>query len=108
MNNYRNQKRSERRENMRDFSEMPSGMNCAKLLSTLRMLDFAIIETALYLDAYPESEEALNYYNNLIEQRVEYAEAYEAKCGPLTIMGNKSDNSWDGVSGPWPWEPEAN
>ena len=55
-----------------------------------------------------ESEEALNYYNNLIEQRVKYDEAYEAKCGRLTIMGNESDNSWDWVSEPWPWEPEAN
>ena len=74
----------------------------------LRALDFAIQETVLYLDAYPENPQALEYYHQLLEQRNQTMAAYEKKCGPLNMYGNASRTSWDWVEGPWPWEPEAN
>lgn len=77
-------------------------------MKMLRALDFAIQETVLYLDAYPENQQALQYYHQLIEKRRELAEAYERGCGPLTMYGNQSRTSWDWVEGPWPWEADAN
>ena len=74
----------------------------------LRALDFAIQETVLFLDAYPENKQALAYYHQLVEQRGQVMAAYQKKCGPVTMYGNVSRNSWDWVTGPWPWEPEAN
>ncbi len=74
----------------------------------LRALDFAIQETALYLDAYPNHPQALEYYHALIAQREKTAAAYESSCGPLTIYGNRNPKAWDWVSGPWPWEMDAN
>ena len=82
--------------------------NCKSQLENLRALDFAIVETGLYLDAYPQSREALEYYHALIAQREKLAAAYERGCAPLTVYGNRSKTSWDWVAGPWPWEADAN
>ena len=82
--------------------------SCTDQLELLRAIDFAIQETVLYLDAYPNSSEALAYYHKLIEQRTQVAEYYERHCGPLTFYGNVSKNSWDWTASPWPWEVDAN
>ena len=81
---------------------------CRDRMKTLQALDFAIQETVLYLDAYPESRPALDYYHQLLAQRNEAMAAYERDCAPVTMYGNQSRTSWDWVEGPWPWEPEAN
>lgn len=82
--------------------------NCQNDLKMLRAIDFAIQETVLYLDAYPDHKQALHYYHQLIEQRKMLMESYEKNCGPLTMYGNQSHTSWDWVEGPWPWEADAN
>ena len=76
--------------------------NCGTLMHQLQTVDFAIIELTLYLDSYPESCEALQLLNKLIEQRDALAKAYESECGPLTAAGGKR-SSWDWVNDPWPW-----
>lgn len=81
---------------------------CREQLQLLRALDFAIQETVLYLDAYPNHAEALQYYHALTRQREETLAAYEQTCGPMTIYGNQSATTWDWVTDPWPWEPDAN
>ena len=86
----------------------PMRGDCVAELKKLRALDFAIQETVLYLDAYPENRQALEYYHQLLAERKRTMDAYEAKCGPLNMYGNVSHNSWEWVKGPWPWEPEAN
>jgi spore coat protein JB len=82
--------------------------DCKERLALLRAIDFAIQETVLYLDAYPNCAEALAYYHKLIEERRQVMEYYEQKCGPLTFYGNVSKSSWDWTDGPWPWEADAN
>ena len=39
----------------------PIQNDCARLMQQLREIDFSIVETALYLDAYPEQPQALEY-----------------------------------------------
>ena len=80
---------------------------CAATMKKLREIDFCIVETILYLDAYPDHPQALEYYHKLVEERAMLMEQYEQKCGPLTIYGNKSHGSWDWVKTPWPWEADA-
>ena len=82
--------------------------SCRNDLKMLRAVDFAIQETVLFLDAYPDHKQALQYYYQLIEQRRMLMESYEKSCGPLTMYGNQSRTSWDWVEGPWPWEADAN
>ena len=81
---------------------------CREQLQLLRTLDFAIQETALYLDAYPDHPEALSYSHALIAEREKALNAYQKGCGPQTIYANESRTSWDWVKGPWPWESDAN
>ena len=88
---------------------MTNSMNhrCEQLLEQLRAIDFSIVETTLYLDAYPDHPQALDYYHRLTEERKKVADQYEMSCGPLTVLGNHSRNSWDWVKTPWPWETDA-
>ena len=87
----------------------PTGnVGCAGLMKKLKEVDFAIIETALYLDAYPKCRKALDYYKQLIKERGMLAEAINHKCGPMTIRDNEERDSWSWVEGPWPWEADAN
>ena len=82
--------------------------NRSMLMNKLRMLDFAIQETALYLDAYKDNASALEYYSSIKKMREDVMAEYEAKYGPITIFGNESTRSWQWNDAPWPWEVEAN
>ncbi len=77
---------------------------CSKLLKQIQMVDFALYEVILYLDAYPESCEALNTYHMLMNRKKKLLSGYEETCGPITAHGNVSTTSWDWVKGPAPWE----
>ena len=81
---------------------------CREQLQALRALDFAIQDTVLYLDAYPDHPEALAFYHALLAEREKVMRAYQKGCGVQTIYGNESHTSWDWVKGPWPWESDAN
>ena len=74
------------------------------LLQKLRQVDFAIYDTILYLDAYPNCRKALAHYHTLIEMQKQLKAEYEAKYGPVTALGNVSRDNWDWTSTPWPWE----
>lgn len=80
---------------------------CRRLLKKLREYDFAIVETALFLDTHPNNRKALAYYTKLRDERAALAAEYEKNVGPITICGNKSDSKWDWITGPWPWEGEC-
>ena len=83
-------------------------MSCTGMQKRLQVLDFAIVETALYLDVYPQNKKALEYYHTLIAERRALAQSIHAQCGPTTAWENESTTAWNWISGPWPWEPEAN
>lgn len=80
---------------------------CKQLMQQLREVDFCLVETVLYLDAYPDHPQALEYYHRLVEERAKLTEQYESSCGPLTVCGNASRSCWDWVKTPWPWEADA-
>ena len=63
------------------------------LLRTIQELDFAIYETILYLDVYPNNQDALEYYHTLVTERNTLAAEYEATHGPLTASSNLRRNS---------------
>ena len=71
-------------------------------------VEFAITEAVLYLDAYPECAEALNYYHRLLEERKMLLQSINSQCGPMTHYGNISKETWLWTNGPWPWKYEAN
>ena len=80
---------------------------CKRLMSQIRAVDFALYETVLYLDVYPNSCDALETYHKLKAQSKALHKEYEAVCAPLTAFGNESTASWDWMSNPFPWEYDA-
>ncbi len=75
-----------------------------ELLNRLRVCDFVLAETNLYLDTHPNDETALAYYREHLAQRREAAAQYIGKYGMLTAMDDPSETHWSWVDGPWPWE----
>ncbi len=89
--------------------ENGSSSNCKNLLHRLQTLDFSIIDTVLYLDAYPDCQQALDYYKKLQSERAMLLSTLSQSCRlPITSFENSSVDNWDWVDGPWPWEPSAN
>ncbi len=83
--------------------------SCQALMRRLQALDFSIVDTVLYLDAYPHSKEALDYYHKLLSERAELSSRLAETCRrPVTCMENASRDTWNWVDGPWPWDPRAN
>ena len=81
--------------------------DCQKLKQRLQAVDFSLIDTVLYLDAYPDSCEALGYYHKLKKERQMLMEALSESCNmPITSFDNASTDSWNWTDSPW--EPAAN
>ena len=78
------------------------------LLKEIQAEDFALYETALYLDGHPDSRSAKSYFDQHRTASGALREKYEAAYGPLSLSGNPGDGAWRWISSPWPWEKEAN
>lgn len=77
------------------------------LLNEIRALDFALLETGLYLNAY-DCEEAKEYFKTIKEKRERLAHEYETNYGPFVMTNGLINGNWCWAKGPWPWESEAN
>lgn len=83
--------------------------DCMKLKEQLRIVDFSIIDTVLYLNAYPESKEALKYYHKLREERKMIMDTLAESCNiPVTHFDNCAEDRWTWIDSPWPWQIAAN
>ncbi len=76
------------------------------LLKRLKICDFVLTETALYLDTHPEDKDALDYYNKHLNMRNETLDEYTRKYGTILRDKPQSEDKWDWVDNPWPWESE--
>ncbi len=81
---------------------MISNNSREKMLRQVQAYDFALYDTILYLDAYPDSREALNAYNKYSKLAKRARDEYEARFGPITPP--QEVNSWNWTQGPWPWQ----
>lgn len=85
-----------------------NGNENRSLMNRLQALDFSIVDTVLYLDAYPHCQEALDYYHKLVSERDALLRAMAQRNTPVTNFENASHDGWDWLNGPWPWELAAN
>ena len=92
---------------MVNMSSCRCSADCKQMTDRLREVDFAINETVLYLDAYPDCAAALNYYKELTAERRALMSAISEKCGPVTNTDN-AGGTWRWTHGPWPWQIDAN
>ena len=66
---------------------------------------FAMIDTQLFLDVYPDNCEAIEYYLEMKKKHEEAVAEYECAYGPLTAA-NAADSGecWRWTQGQWPWQ----
>ncbi len=78
------------------------------LLRAIQMYDFYLIDLNLFLDTHPNDRKALAKFNEMREKRQQAYDAYIAKYGPITAVQSDSEDYFDWIDGPWPWERSAN
>lgn len=81
-----------------------NGMSRERLMQKLQMYSFAVYDALLYLDAYPDSAEALEFYNRNKRLEQEAMNEYERRFGKISL--SCQEDSWQWTDGPWPWQNE--
>lgn len=81
--------------------------DCANLMCRLRKVDFAIYDTVLYLDVYPDCVKAQELYRRLVSERADLCKRINSGCNPINF-NEVQPGKWSWTNGPWPWEPGAN
>ena len=74
------------------------------LMCKIMEIDFALNEMVLFLDTHPCDKKALSLYNKYADKSRELKAMYNENFGPITPADNLSQENWDWVHGPWPWE----
>ncbi len=77
------------------------------LMREIQETDFAIVETALFLDTHPTNRDALAYYCELKERNESLRKEYSSKCGPLNFYSSEKGDHWGWIANPWPWELDS-
>ena len=76
-----------------------------EMLTNIGEYSFAMHELNLYLDIYPNDQNALNLFNKYQKQANELIMNYERKYGPINVFSNTLNNvpfNWSIAK--WPWE----
>ena len=77
-------------------------MNTDDLLMQIMMLDFAVQDSALFLDTHPNDKEALNYFNEATTRLRNAKREYQRRGHALV---NREIDAYqnDYLTAPWPW-----
>ena len=76
----------------------------SRLMRQIMEYDFTEHELTLYLDTHPNDKNALKMHSEAAKKLKELTEIYEATYGPITSSGNLSEDKWEWIESPWPWE----
>lgn len=74
------------------------------LMNRIRVCDFVLLETSLFLDTHPDNRMALEHYKKYQQLAKAAHEEYVKKYGPMTKGDYDGGDRWKWVDGPWPWE----
>ncbi len=72
-------------------------------LERLRELEFALLETNLYLDGHPNNRKALDFYKKTKAARDVAYDDYVKNVGPMFAADVRQDY-WSWINDPWPWQ----
>ncbi|MDD2397778.1 MAG: spore coat protein CotJB [Tissierellia bacterium] len=75
-----------------------------EMLLEIQKLQFAALDTALYLDTHPNDPVALYRHKMYTDQLKQVKDAYEMQFGPMTIFSHEVGDNWRYINSPWPWE----
>lgn len=77
-----------------------------QMLQEIQAINFALLETVLYLDTHPESRVVLDKHNELARRLNRLTDQYQKEYGPLYPSYEDADYPWSWIDSPWPWEIE--
>ena len=72
------------------------------LLKRIQELSFAKVETELYLDTHPDCQNALEFYNDILEELNDAMIKYQGSVRALFSEG-AAGKRWSWVDESWPW-----
>lgn len=82
-------------------------MYANELLNNIRKYQFYALELNLFLDNFPDNEQANEDYKIVSCKLRALMNEYEKDYGPLTNFGSASvENAKAWLKGPWPWESD--
>ena len=79
----------------------------AHKLCDLQAVNFAITELGLYLDTHSDDEEAVQLFNQYVEQYEMLRQQAEQSGMALTQMEAAAGGSYTWLQDPWPWGAET-
>ena len=82
-----------------------NNLNREKMMQKVQMYSFAVYDALLYLDAYPDSKSALEFYNKYKKAEDRAISEYEQRYGKIRL--GMDESSWQWTQGPWPWQEEG-
>ena len=78
------------------------------LLNRIKVCDFVMVETGMFLDTHPTDKEALAFYQKHNDLYKTAKAEYILNYGPLMATDYDGGERWNWIDSPWPWEKEAN
>lgn len=78
------------------------------MLKQIQCYNFAAYDMLLYLDTHPEDKKAFKMFQELVNKTNELKRVFEEEFGPLSQFATASQDCFNWLNSPWPWEKEAN
>lgn len=76
-----------------------------QMFRDIGIVDFVLVELALYLDTHPYDREVIEYYNHYLKIKNQMTREFSQKYFPLQLSYADSMKEWRWGSAPLPWEP---
>lgn len=78
--------------------------NKEQMLKDIGIVDFTLVELALYLDTHPFDRSAMEYFNHYSRMKNQLVKEFSQKFFPLTKDMAESNKEWRWGMAPLPWE----
>lgn len=78
--------------------------NKEQLLHDIGIVDFVLVDLALFLDTHPTNTRAMEYFNHYNRIKNEMVSDFSQRYYPLTLSMADSDTEWRWGEAPLPWE----
>lgn len=78
--------------------------NKEQMLRDINVVDFTVIELALYLNTHPYDSNALEYFNHYNRIRTQLKKEFSRTYYPLKMDFAECSQEWKWGEAPLPWE----
>ncbi len=78
--------------------------NKDQMLKDIGIVDFTVIDLALYLDTHPCDCDAMEYFNHYNRIRTQLKKEFSRTYYPLLLDYAESNQEWRWGDAPLPWE----